>query len=511
MAGAVGLGNFGIRYAGNFVRDFGMTSTISVSRLWWIPALICLGVGTWLGQRWPKTPAASTEASPPAEPVAQSEPGGEHVELSGTRLAAARLEIEPVTLRGLRRTSVVPGRLQYDDLRHVELKSATDGTLTKVLVKPGDRVEQGQVLAWLSSPEVGSARSSVLQRRAELELARKALEFRSQVADNVDLLIRGIDGRQPMKKLEELFRERVLGEFRGSLLGAYSKFLLSQTLESKVASAAETGAVSSRTLTERTSEREGAEENLKAVCEQSAFDTQQEQDRAKAGFEECQRRYDLARHHLQTLLGYADVEESLRDDAPDLSQVEMRAPFPGTIEESVYGVSERLKQGDRQFVLADTSRLWVSADLRETDWKALGIHPDTPLTVESPALPGEKFTARVYYVGREVSPVSNAVPLVASLENGDGRLRPGLFVRVAIPLEDETEMLAVPERAVMEHERRKFVFVDEGAGRFRRADVKTGRETDSWVEIRSGLKAGDRVVTQGAFLLKSELLLEREE
>jgi cobalt-zinc-cadmium efflux system membrane fusion protein len=189
----------------------------------------------------------------------------------------------------------------------------------------------------------------------------------------------------------------------------------------------------------------------------------------------------------------------------------MRAPFRGTIEESVFGVSERLKQGDRQFVLADTSRLWVSADLREADWKALGIQPDTSLMVESPALPGEKFTAKVYYVGREVSSTSNAVPLVASLDNSEGRLRPGLFVRVSIPLEDQTDVLAVPEQGVMEHERRRFVFLEDEPGRFRRVDVKTGRNSDGWIEIRAGLKAGDRVVTKGAFLLKSELLLEREE
>lgn len=488
-----------------------MASTISVSRLWWLPAVVCLGVGIWLGQRWSGTASPPADANPPAAPVAAAESGGDQVELSGTKLAAAHLEVEPVALRGLRRTSVVPGRLQYDDLRHIELKSATDGILTRILVKPGDRVEQGQVLAWLSSPEVGAARANVLQRRAELDLARKTLEFRSQVADSVDVLIRGIEGRQPMKKLEDRFRERVLGEFRGTLLGAYSKFLLSQTLESKVTSAAETGAVSSRTVNERISDREGAEENLKAVCEQSAFDTQREQERARADFEDCQRRHDLARHHLNSLLGYADSEENAPAEAPDLSQVEMRAPFAGSIEESVYGVSERLKQGDRQFVLADTSRLWVSANLREADWKALGIQPDTPLTVESPALPGEKFTAKVYYVGREVSAVSNAVPLVASLDNAGGRLRPGLFVRVAIPLEGEAEVLAVPEQGVMEHERRKFVFVEDGAGRFRRVDVKTGREAEGWVEIRSGLKPGDRVVTEGAFLLKSELLLEREE
>ena len=483
-----------------------------LSRVWWLVAIACLGAGVWVGRQTNRSASTSTPLeSLDGHPAPVADIGLDHLELSSAKIEAGGVRstlLEPLPMR---RMSIVPGRLQYDDLKHVELKSATDGILTRILVKPGDRVEQGQVLARVSSPEVGLARSDVLQRRAELELSRKTLEFRSQVADSVDSLIRGIEGQQSMKKLEERFRERVMGEFRGTLLGAYSKFLLSQSLESKVTSAAETGAVSTRTVTERTSEREAAEENLKSACEQSLFDTQREQERAKAAFEDCQRRSDLAIHHLNTLLGYVDPAENTSGEAADLSLVEIRAPFSGTIEESVYGVSERLKQGDRQFILADTSRLWVSADLREADWKALGIKPDTPLVVESPALPGEKFKARVYYVGREVSPVSNAVPLVASLDNPDGRLRPGLFVRVAIPLEEQSEVLAVPEQAVMEHERRRFVFIEEGPGKYRRADIKTGRESEGWVEIRSGLKAGDRVVTEGAFILKSELLLEREE
>ncbi|MFM8582209.1 MAG: efflux RND transporter periplasmic adaptor subunit, partial [Planctomycetaceae bacterium] len=90
-------------------------------------------------------------------------------------------------------------------------------------------------------------------------------------------------------------------------------------------------------------------------------------------------------------------------------------------------------------------------------------------------------------------------------------LRPGLFVRVSLPLEVGQEVLAVPEGAVLQHERKRFVFVAEPEGQFRRVDIETGREGEGWIEVRSGLAEGEPVVSRGAFALKSELLLEREE
>jgi len=63
----------------------------------------------------------------------------------------------------------------------------------------------------------------------------------------------------------------------------------------------------------------------------------------------------------------------------------------------------------------------------------------------------------------------------------------------------------------MRHENQPFVFVPDGERRFRRVDVRLGIETSNQIEILAGLAAGDTVVDQGAFYLKSELLLEREE
>jgi cobalt-zinc-cadmium efflux system membrane fusion protein len=63
----------------------------------------------------------------------------------------------------------------------------------------------------------------------------------------------------------------------------------------------------------------------------------------------------------------------------------------------------------------------------------------------------------------------------------------------------------------MRHENQPFVFVPDGERKFRRVDVELGLETHETIEVASGLAAGDTVVDRGAFFLKSELLLEREE
>lgn len=161
--------------------------------------------------------------------------------------------------------------------------------------------------------------------------------------------------------------------------------------------------------------------------------------------------------------------------------------------------------------MADTSTLWVYADLREREWKALILKPGDEIRVEPSTLGKKTLSARVHFVGREVDPLTNAIPLVAVIDNADGELRPGMFVQVAVPLAASREALTVPESAVLEHDQRTFVFSPDGDGGFRRIDIILGLRMNGIVEVISGLSAGEQVVSRGGFYLKSELLLEGEE
>jgi multidrug efflux pump subunit AcrA (membrane-fusion protein) len=104
-----------------------------------------------------------------------------------------------------------------------------------------------------------------------------------------------------------------------------------------------------------------------------------------------------------------------------------------------------------------------------------------------------------------------AIPLVAELSNEQNRFRPGMSVWVDVPTSKSRVAIAVPEGAVQRNEQDTFVFVRTGNQSFERRDVVIGETSDNEVEIKSGLNDGDNVVVEGAFFLKSEMLLAEEE
>jgi cobalt-zinc-cadmium efflux system membrane fusion protein len=194
-----------------------------------------------------------------------------------------------------------------------------------------------------------------------------------------------------------------------------------------------------------------------------------------------------------------------------LSDFTLHSPFDARVESRDISPAERVTPGQQLFVLANNDSLWVSAEIHERDWKLLEVKPGQEVAITSPALPGQEFAARVHHWGASVSPVTHAVPLIAELDNTSRKFKPGMFVWVTIAHESVEPRTTIPTDAVVRNGDDTFVFVPISGSMFRRVNVETGQETSDWVEITNGLAPGDAVVTKGAFFLKSELLLEREE
>ena len=316
--------------------------------------------------------------------------------------------------------------------------------------------------------------------------------------------------------LERDFADKPLGDYRRDIFSAYAKFRTADAINANLKALAE-GSVSTRTVLEQRAARDAASADFQATSEQVAFDSKQKLGKAVAAFDDASRRLAVAKERLTWLTGQSAPTDSASTEVGDLkrdgslSTWPVKAPFAATVEEVLLATSERVRQGDNILLLADTTRLWVQADIREKDWSALSLSAGQTVQVQTPALPGKTLDATIAFVGRTVNTETRAVPIVADIRNDDHLLKPGLFVRVLLPDGPPRETLAIPDSALVRHEGRTFVFVEVGPRDFEARDVVVGLSIDPWVAITSGLTAGDRIATAGTFVLKSEMLLEPEE
>ncbi len=363
-------------------------------------------------------------------------------------------------------------------------------------------------------PEVGQARADVLQRQADARIAQQNRDWQQSTCNGLKKLSEAIRKRTPVDSIRNDFKDVVLGKSRDQLLSAYSDLLLAETLVEAAQQNAQSGVFPARTIEERENSRDSKEAALLAGLEEQSFEAQQRCQQAAAQLADADRRFRISQQTVRTLLGQfeavPDGDVAASFDEKDLSLVQLKAPFNGTIEKRVVSTSERVAPGDSLITLADTSTLWVAADLREREWNALALKSGDVVKVSTSIAGLESCSATVHFVGREVDPSTNAVPLVAIIENPSGKLRPGMFVRVSVPVAETKQAITVPESAIMEHDRQAFVFTPEPDAKFRRVDITPGIRAGGLVEVVSGLEDGQKVVAQGAFVLKSELLLQGE-
>lgn len=427
------------------------------------------------------------------------------------KLLTAGVQSDPAESQQLEYGHIIPGRIRYDETKHVDVKAPLDGMLKEILVTPGQSVQRGDLLAILLSPEIGQARTEVLTRITARELAQQAFDRDQELARNLAAMLKLLDDGSTIQAIESATNNRILGNYRQEILTSFAKVQLANELLAKVEPLSGTGAVPGRIIRERQAERQVAETAYRTARDQAQFSADQAKRNSEAKLADADRQLNLAWQAVEALLGYKE-DRSFVDLSSEeaMSRLEIRAPFAGSVESRGFANNERVMRGDSLIVLANTNSLYVSASIRESDWPAIGIQPESLIKVQVPALENRTFEARVRYIGREVQSETNSMPLVATIENTEGLLRPGMFVRVTIPLNQPGEQLSVKPESVVQHENQSFVFVDLGDGSFKKVDVATGRSSENWIEIKSGISPGDLVVTKGAFLLKSELLLQGE-
>lgn len=396
------------------------------------------------------------------------------VKLEPSALAAAKLEIEGVTQRPavalLRTTGTVEGNPQ----RTQQVTTLSGGRIERVNVSIGDRVGAGAVLAVVASPEIAEMHGKLREAETRLESAQANLARVQRTENRVAVL-------SAQAKLDEaeatLRRTRRLVE-----LGAGAgKDLIAAEAEHKTAK---------------------AEYDF-----QSNIPLNRELQEARA--ELATARVDVD-HLRQSLRAFgAPIPEAGHDDhSQNISLVSLRAPASGTVIERFVNAGAGVQSGTTLFTLSNLETVYVIANVPEAQIGSL--REGTPAEIRSAALGQGAITGRISYIDPRLSEETRTARARIEVPNPGERLKTGMFVEVGFQTSTGAgagQELMVPSAAVQRDGERTIVFVpkDNEPGAFEVRAVELGDETQGYHRVISGLRVGERVVTNGSFTLKTQL------
>jgi membrane fusion protein (multidrug efflux system) len=178
-----------------------------------------------------------------------------------------------------------------------------------------------------------------------------------------------------------------------------------------------------------------------------------------------------------------------------LGKLSLRAPFSGRVGLRNVAVGDVVSAGQDLVTLVRLDPMEIDFSLPESALAQLKVGQSVQATVD--AFPGENFSAVVVAIDPVVDPQSRSAHLRARIDNPDGRLRPGQFAQLRLDTgTGDATALLVPEQALLQQGSERYVFtvVD---GKAKRTVVTTGQRVPGMIQVLTGLKAGDTVITAG--------------
>jgi len=234
-------------------------------------------------------------------------------------------------------------------------------------------------------------------------------------------------------------------------------------------------------------------------------------------FEEVSAEYKIeqakltaARQRLLLLGMSAKQVDALRDSNQMGALISVDAPASGTILSRSINAGEVVTMGKELFRVADLSTVWVIGQIYEKDFASVRI--GAPAAITAPAYPGKTFAARVSYIDPRVEPQTRTAQIRIEVRNPGEVLRLGMFVDVSfggasLATTGVQLIASLPRNAVQMIGAKQVIFVTTNQpGVFAQREVTAGQESNGVVPIYAGLNPGERVVTEGSFLLRAESL-----
>lgn len=211
---------------------------------------------------------------------------------------------------------------------------------------------------------------------------------------------------------------------------------------------------------------------------------------------------------LGAIVKKGDVLCRLKVEDQD-TPIEVKSPYDGVIIGDFDTVGQKVEKISSLCAIADLSKVWANFDIYEKDIAKVKI--GQKITARSIAYHEQSFEGTIVFISPRVDETTRTIKIRALIENPEYLLKLGMFVNGEIISQSSEEYLTLPAIAVQTLGDKRVVFVKTGDGEFRKKEITIKSQTTEQAAVSEGVNAGDMVVTDGAFLLKSGLLKDELE
>jgi cobalt-zinc-cadmium efflux system membrane fusion protein len=211
---------------------------------------------------------------------------------------------------------------------------------------------------------------------------------------------------------------------------------------------------------------------------------------------------EAARNRLRILGRSEEQIESFLKTRQISADTPIYSPIGGTVVQRKIGPGQFISSGasDPVFVIGDLSTVWLTAFVRETEASGVAVGQDISFSLL--ALPGSEFKARIDYVSAAIDPSTRRLLVRATIDNKDGLFKPEMFANVTIYSGGNRPAVGVPKRALIyEGDRVRLWVVHDDDKSIELREIETGMTNGDLVEVRTNLKAGEKIVTKGSLFI----------
>jgi cobalt-zinc-cadmium efflux system membrane fusion protein len=342
----------------------------------------------------------------------------------------ASLTVEPVTERVFRAEHATEGKIAVNEDSSTPIFSPYAGRVTKLLVKPSDKVGRGQPLFIVEAADTVQGLNDFVAALSALNSARSKLNLAQIVEHRANDLYLG--KAVPLKDWQQ----------------------------------------SQSDLTTAQNDMRTAETALEAA------------------------------HNRLRILGRSEEQISSFQETRQISaDTSINSPIEGTVVQRKVGPGQFISSGasDPVFVIGDLSTVWLLAFVRETE--ASGVALGQEITFSLLAMPGTQFKARIDYVAAAIDPATRRLLVRATIDNKEGLFKPEMFANVTIYSGGDHPSVGVPKKALIYEGERVRLWVAHDDKSIELRNVETGLINGDLVEVKTNLKAGEKIVTKGSLFI----------